>query len=137
MEVSNNETNSDLSSFTQEDSTLVSQSSSGQPKGITSKKKWKEKITYDSCIKSIYEDYAVQLDLNKSFKRCFHMSFLDTLIDEKKAEYDGTNKISKETKYQVGKGVDIKVDLVRHYGKIDFVTICGPGKHYPGSSYCM
>ncbi len=44
----------------------------------------------------------------------------------------------KEPKLEWGKGIDIKVDPVRHTsGEIDFVASCGPGKHYPGGPQCI
>ncbi len=84
MEVSVNGTNSDLSTFTQQESNVSSLISSGRPKGSTSNKKRKDKITYDNCIKSICEDYAAQLDANRTFKRHCKRNFLSSLIEEKK-----------------------------------------------------
>ncbi len=97
VEVSVDGTNSDLSSFTQQDSNVECQSSSGQTKGSTSKKKRKDQITYNACINSIFADYVAEVNANKSFKRHCKRNFLDTLIDKKKAEYDVKNKILKET----------------------------------------
>ncbi len=86
VEVLVNGTNSDLSSFTQQDSNVECQNSSGRQKGSRNKKEPKDQITYNACINSICAIYAAEVNANKSFKRRRERNFLDTQIDKKKAE---------------------------------------------------
>ncbi len=71
----------------------TSSNKSGLPNVSTNKKKWNNKENYES----ICDDFAAALDSNKTFKCCCPKNFSDALIQEKKEEYNISNRISKKT----------------------------------------
>ena len=55
-----------------------------------------QNAVYDACVKSISNDYASALEDCKATQRCGR-KFLDTLIKEKKEEYNVGDNISSGT----------------------------------------